>query len=432
MLIAGLAVVAAIVAGVLVWVVVDDSSDDVATESTAPTSPVTEPPATAAPTTDPPSTDPPSTDPAPTDPPPSDPAGDVVAMEPTGHADFDAAIDDAARFVEDERGLLFKEPVRVEVLDDEAFVERLETTFEEEDRGELELTQDLFRAMGLIDAETDLVEALHSLLSIGVLGYYDPETGELVVRGSDPTMYIQQTIVHELNHALDDQWFELDRPDVDEADDESSFGFSALVEGNARRVEDAWEAQLTAEEQDDLLAEEMSFGADIDPTVILSIPPVLFELLEAPYSLGQPFVDELLANGGQEMVDATFEEPPVTSEQIMHPERFLSDEPVVAVDPPEADGEVIDEGAFGELLFQILLSDAIGSNDAEQAADGWGGDWYVAWDEGDRTCVRVDVATDTAVDGSELEQALTAWAGDSSVDASVESVGELVRLTTCG
>jgi hypothetical protein len=415
-----LAVVFAVGAGLLVWVATDDGGDDaVATDVTT----------TAPPTTDDPTTTDPST-PGTTDPPSTDPSG-TVHMTPTGDDDLDAAIEDAARYVEQERGLLFKEPVLVEALDDDAFVERLRSTFEDEDVDDLEVLGDLLIALGLMDPDTDVVETFRSLLDIGVLGFYDPETKELVVRGSDPTLYTQETIVHELTHALDDQWFDLDRPELDDADDETGFGFSALVEGNARRVEYAWRDELSDEERSDLEAEEMAFAlqgqGEINP---FDFPLVLVDLIQAPYDLGDPFVQALLDDGGQERLDATFEEPPVTSEQVQQPDKYLDGEGPIAVDPPPADGEVIDQGAIGEYVLELLLDDELPGSEARTASDGWGGDWYVAWHDGDETCLRADFAMDTANDRDELERALGDWA-DGQDNATVETHDDLVRLTSC-
>jgi len=83
-------------------------------------------------------------------------------------------------------------------------------------------------------------------------------------------------------------------------------------------------------------------------------------------------------------------------------------------------------------VLQLLLDDTIGRADAEQAADGWGGDWYVAWEDGDDTCVRTDLATDTETDRSELVQALDAWADDADVSVEVEELDDVVRFTSCG
>jgi len=81
-----------------------------------------------------------------------------------------------------------------------------------------------------------VVQEERTLLTAGVVGFYDPETKQLVVRGTDTTPFTRRVLAHELTHALDDQHFDLNRQQLDKADDETGFGFSALVEGNARRV----------------------------------------------------------------------------------------------------------------------------------------------------------------------------------------------------
>ena len=85
---------------------------------------------------------------------------------------------------------------------------------------------------------------MDALLEAGVLGFYDPETDELVVRGGDLSPMTRQTIAHELTHALDDQWFDLAKAEYEQSDDEVGFGVAALAEGNARRIDKLYAAQL--------------------------------------------------------------------------------------------------------------------------------------------------------------------------------------------
>jgi hypothetical protein len=268
---------------------------------------------------------------------------------------------------------------------------------------------------------------LKGLLDVGVLGFYDPETDELVVRGTELTLYTQQTVVHELAHALDDQWYDLDRPEVEDADDESSFGFSAVVEGNARDIENRWSDTLTAEQTAELEAEELSFGADID---FSSFPLFIIELISAPYELGEPFVLELLAQGGPQQLEDALIEPPTTSEQVINPSLFFAGESAVIVPPPPADGEIVDEGVFGQLVLFLLLDDVVGQRPAGVASSGWGGDYYVAWQQGGQNCLRVDFVMDSAADTDELADALGDWA-DAQSDASVTDTGDAIRMTTC-
>jgi hypothetical protein len=398
------AVLLAATVGVVVWDLGNDDADG-GTAAREPAPPSTVPPPTA--------TMPPG-------------EGDIV---PTGTPEVDAALDAIAAFVEDRRGLEFLTPVTVELLDDAGFEARLLEDRDAEDDADLALAGRQLQALGLVPPGTDLVAAIDQLLGAGVLGFYDPETKELVVRGGELTPYTRQTVAHELTHALDDQHFDLDRPELDDANDESSFGFTALVEGSATQVDEAYEAALGPADRRRLLDEELSFGADID---LDGIPFVVLVQLQAPYEYGPALVDEILGRQGGDGLDQAFARPPLTSEQVLHPERYLENELAVPVAVPPAEGEIIDEGVFGELMLGILVANGTGIGDPD-AVDGWGGDQYVAWGRPDgSTCVRVDVAADTEADLDELGAAL-ADAARFLPDMTVErpSPGS-VRFTSCG
>lgn len=343
--------------------------------------------------------------------------------------EFAAMVDDLEQFVEDERDLDFKEDVVVELLDDEAFVDRLLTDFDE-DREELEQNAKVLQTLGLIEPGTDLAEALESLLGAGVLGFYDPETDELVVRGDETNEYVKQTIVHELTHALDDQWYELDRPELDDTADESGFAFSAVVEGNARNVEEAYEDTLSEDELEELLKEEFEFGAeaDIDP---LAIPPVLIDALLAPYELGEAFLDDVTDQEGSDGLDGVLETPPATSKEIMEPDVYLDGFEATAVDAPPSEGEVVDDGMFGQFTLELVLDQSVSTKEAKTLASVWQGDAYVVWEADGETCLRADFAFAGGSATADVVDTLTEWAADLP-DAQVEDLDSgLVRLTSC-
>ncbi|MGH9187968.1 MAG: hypothetical protein ACRD0U_19505 [Acidimicrobiales bacterium] len=366
----------------------------------------------AASTTTAPPTD--STTPATTAPSTSEPSGEL-----------DAVVAEISDFVAAERGLPFLRPVTVELAEDDEFESRLLEDFDEsvDDIEETDLT---LTALGLIESDADLVEEYRKLLGLGVVGFYDPETDELVVRGAELTPFVRETIAHELTHALDDQHFELDRPEVDEADDETGFGFTALAEGNAVRVEDAYLDSLSEAEQQDAEEEELSAGAD---PAIFTIPFVLITVLVAPYTYGPILVEEILDQGGQARLDSAFAAPPVTSEQVLDPERFLAGEGPKAVSTPAADGEVGDQGAFGAFGLQTLFEEGVDGDLARDAVEGWGGDAYVSWRQGDDACIRLTVVGDTAGDTEEIHDALADWVGDDGEVIDATEAG--VTVTSC-
>jgi hypothetical protein len=327
---------------------------------------------------------------------------------PASAADLRAAVDEISAVVEAERGLAFTEPVDVELAGEGEFQRRLLDDFDE-GVDELRNTEVLLKAFGLVEADVDLVEAMRTLLGAGVVGFYDPETDELVVRGTALTPYVRTTIAHELTHALDDQRFDLDRPEYDDADDEIDFGFSAVVEGNARRVEDAYRAGLSDEEQLDAAAEELSLGGGLD---LGDVPLVLVDLISAPYGLGHDFVVQLIDDGGQEALDAAFDAPPRTSEQVIDPASYEAGEGAIEVPAPVVTGQVVDQGVAGQFLIQVVLADGLDADRARAAATGWGGDSVVAWRDGQRPCATLAAVGDDPGETAELRGAFEDWAAE--------------------
>jgi hypothetical protein len=345
-----------------------------------------------------------------------DDARDTTGEEPAGgptdnpasEPEIEAAVSEISAFVERERGLAFLAPVDVELAGEGDFQDRLLADFEE-DADDLRETEVFLEGLGMVEPEVDLVEAIRSLLGAGVVGFYDPETDELVVRGTALTPYVRTTIAHELTHALDDQHLDLDRPEYDDADDEISFGFSAVVEGNARRIENAYRASLSDDERDQADEEELSLGAGID---LGDVPLVLVDLIGASYELGEPFVEELIDSGGNDALAAAFADPPRTSEQVMDPERYAAGEQRVDVPHPQVAGEVVSEGVMGQMLLLLVLADEIDADEVRDAVTGWGGDWAVAWRDGDRSCVTLTAVGDDVTETAELRQAFEDWAGE--------------------
>jgi hypothetical protein len=343
----------------------------------------------------------PATDDAPGD---DGPGGEDAP--PASAAELRAVVDEISAVVEAERGLAFTEPVDVGLAGEGDFQRRLLDDFDEgvDDLRDAEV---LLKAFGLVEADVDLVEAMRTLLGVGVVGFYDPETDELVVRGTALTPYVRTTIAHELTHALDDQRFDLDRPEYDDADDEIDFGFTALVEGNARRVEDAYRAGLSDEERLDAAAEELSLGGGLD---LGDVPLVLVDLISAPYGLGHDFVVQLIDDGGQEALDAAFDAPPRTSEQVIDPATYEAGEGAIEVPVPAVAGQVVDKGVAGQYLIQVVLADGLDADRARVAAAGWGGDSVVAWRDGQRPCATLAAVGDDPGETAELRAAFDDWA----------------------
>jgi hypothetical protein len=339
---------------------------------------------------------------------------------PTPESPVEVLVRQLQGFVERERGLAFKTPVKVSLLEDSAFRAKLLQT-NDEDRQEAEKAQAVLRAMGLLGRNVDLVKAVQDFAGAGVSGFYDPESKELVIRGGALTPGVRVTLAHELTHALEDQHFNLDRKDLG---DEADLGFSALAEGSALRIEEAYLRSLSADERAQARKEESVQAGKIPDDV----PRVVTIAFGFPYAYGPDVVSALLKAGGNDRLNAAFAKPPASTEQVLDPRRYLDDDAPRPVAVPRADGTAFDDGEIGQLFLLLMLQSELPFDPARAASEGWGGDRYVAWRDGERTCVRMEFVMDNPSEDEELVKALRNWAAERKGAAS--SAG--ASLTTCG
>lgn len=245
------------------------------------------------------------------------------------------------------------------------------------------------------DAEDDYVEDIAG----GTAGFYDDVTGRLVVRGDRFGAYEEMVLVHELTHALQDQWFQLDRPELEDGG-EAGGAFGALIEGDVMRVMLAWEEAQPPDVRDELapdVEDDELDGADE------GFDPYLAEG-EYLYGAGLELVLELLERGGQELLDETFRNPPGSSQQVLHPE--LVGEPVPKrPTSPSPSGKVLDEGVLGEVGLAHLLE-----TDPQEPGpqEGWQGDSYVTYRTKRSLCTVANVETSDAGARDRLLAALQA------------------------
>jgi hypothetical protein len=349
--------------------------------------------------------------------------------------EWDPQVVDLVAFVERERGIEFDHPVAIEFLTEDEYSESVradEATLTDDDRALIEESSTVLEALGLVPVGTDLFESTNEMADAGTLAFYDPATERVTVRGTEVTTDVEVTLVHELVHVAQDQAFDLEQPPPDTSG--AAEAFDALVEGDAVRIELDYVESLSSDEQADYW-DDYGDAYDESQAALTDVPPGLQALFAAPYVLGQPVVDLLAADGGNDAVDDAFTDPPGSSEHLLDPRSYLEGDTPVEVDEPEiADGSerIGEPSPLGAATLFVMLSERIDPLVALTAADGWGGDMSVAYDDGDRTCVRVDLAGDTAPDRDEIAGALQAWADAGPVGAaSVTTTGDLVAFASC-
>lgn len=315
------------------------------------------------------------------------------------------------------------------------------------------------KALGLIEEDVDLSGLVLDLYTEQVAGFYDPETDEMYVIGEDDDLDALEefTYAHEVIHALQDQAFDLvalQTPLEDGTDDDRSYALSALIEG------DATVGSLEYVINNPILAGRIALAGTIDTPVFDGAPPILTTTLIFPYLAGQNFVSAVRGSGGWEAVDAVYADPPTSTEQILHPEKYTDerDDPTEVTLPDLAAAlgngwTKAEENNFGEFQTLLLLAqldpgdglDASGGFDlpesATEAAAGWDGDRYSVWANGDDDVVLWRTVWDSEADATEFAQALQAsegerldsgFEGESPDDVALVTESDAARIVTDG
>jgi hypothetical protein len=341
-----------------------------------------------------------------------------------------AAADDITRQVANLRGLEPKRSVAKGVLGRDAIGAKLrERIGKEYTPEEVRVEARTLKRLGLLPADADYEKLLIDLLMEQVAGFYDPYERQLYIADWLGMELQRPALAHEIEHALQDQYFDLkgfSEPIKDDGD--RQLARSALVEGDGTAVMLEFVAQslgldlakLKAPSVMDQLGSQLAAGAMNQSPVFTRAPRFLRETLIFPYFAGMNFVLKLRGSGAWSRVDELFKRPPESTEQVIHPDKYVAHEPPVPVVPAPiealAPAKVLRRDVLGELEFRVLLSSRLDDGVAGRAAEGWGGDRLVVYGEPDANDGKapplpslVDLSTwDTVKDAEEIESALRA------------------------
>jgi hypothetical protein len=309
------------------------------------------------------------------------------------------------------RNLPFKQSVKRDETPREKLGKVLVEDWEKEvTPAEFQLDEATWKVLGLIPADFDLKAAYIKLLTEEVAAFYDPKTKTMhlirepekkkgveakpkglleLIMGRDGGFdkdEAQGVIAHELTHALDDQHYDLDAMmNVVKDDDDASLALSALMEGEATMTMMAvgqgdWNGSKITKTPAAGMDRMMRLLGPLMPLAggetARKSPPVMYESLIFPYFQGLVFAASLTNKGGWKALDDAYQNPPISTEQVLHPEKYLGPEfdAPTAIELPElqlpGDLQHVGRSVIGELTIRIMLNRFGGRN----ASIGWDGD----------------------------------------------------------
>jgi hypothetical protein len=358
--------------------------------------------------------------------------------DPVHPDEWDERVEQLVRFVERERGLTFDHPVYVDFLDEQAWEAQGDIDEEEildENAQFLEHGAGMFRAVGLAEGDLDLLADFEQLGTIGTVGLYLFDDERIMVRGESLTPRVKATLVHELTHALQDQHYDIGhRMDRIREGETAEDSLRVLAEGDADRIEYAWTESLPDVERAALEDEESDEG-EAAFEGLEALPDSLIAFFASDYILGAGFITVLEAEGGDSAVDDAFRSPPGPDEHVLDPLAYLDGDQPEDADPPDVEGEPIEDldGDFGAVSWFLMLAERTDPVAALAAVDGWGGDAFRGYTDGDRTCVALRFIGEDADAARRMEAAVAQWvaAMPAEADAEVERDADVVDLVTC-
>ncbi|MEO6952527.1 MAG: hypothetical protein ABI321_11985 [Polyangia bacterium] len=336
-----------------------------------------------------------------------------------------SAADEILRQVVAVRGLSSRSKVQRGVLSRAQIGEKLRARVDEEYTvAEVSAETRVLGRLGLVPVGLDYKRLLIDLLMEQVAGFYDPKLKRLYIADWLPMDMQRPAIAHELEHALQDQHFNLlalTKPLKDDGD--RQLAHAALVEGDGTAVMLELQAQsmrLPVEQLPDLVAqlgEQLLHGAPGQTPIFDGAPTYVRDTLIFPYLEGLRFVMALRRGKPWSRIDAVFKQPPSSTEQILHPDHYVSHDEPVAIDAAPivalAPRKEIRRDVMGELALRLLFRTRLPEPQADAAAAGWGGDRLVAYAADEKSLpVVMDRSTwDTELDANEAYDAFVALFG---------------------
>lgn len=282
--------------------------------------------------------------------------------------------------------------------------------------------------LGLVKPGFAILPFLEELFTEQIAGAYDPATRNFFVvhnqqgplsrllSAGGPSQHDILT-VHELDHALGDQHFDLKKLQeeaVAARNTDRQMALQSLLEGDATLTMTEYSLLGSG-----VTADEGGVSGAAIADVMTSIPffpgmgsftsaPLYFKkALIFPYYNGMDLVQAARMDGGWPAVDAMYDDLPTSTEQIFHPERYLyyRDEPIdvsLAALPSEVGGwTALGDDTGGEFLVRVFLEQHGAA--VERAAEGWGGDRYRVYARGDDSFLVWATVWDTPEDAVEFE-----------------------------
>lgn len=339
---------------------------------------------------------------------------------PQANQDLKTKIQAIQREIEDIRGEKFKTDVAVQNQSVEEFGEYIDRALERQIPPDLAANYGrVVKKLGLYRGPEikNFLAMARMVFQSQAAAYYDPSANTFyVVMQNLPDAMLSAVYAHELYHGFQDQRHDLDKYILSPADgkltDDELLARQAVVEGEATYIMTLWtlkkmfgavpdssvlrmsinmQSQLSTARLLDMVKQSATAQAgskEIGDALqaLDKIPPFMVETMVGVYLKGMNFIFETQRAGWQK-VDELYTRPPVSTEQILHPEKWAAYEqpyryewPDERAEPSLSGWKLLESNTLGELQWRIIFVEYSLESLHLSAADGWDGDSFMIFE----------------------------------------------------
>jgi hypothetical protein len=330
------------------------------------------------------------------------------------------------------RGLSLTKIINHDFVSQEEFLDKLnagEYLYDDDEYYHVEqITSEI---TGLLKKGQDYKQIYSEYADDNVVGQYDYCWDQIiVVENQNPDKYDLMTYAHEYTHALQDhnfEPFEKEPSDCASAPDEC-LAYNALLEGDPELVSLLWLDNTDDEEIKEeyykylsAIEQEPQYFFDFEPT---QTPYYIQRDSYFPYIQGREFTKFLYNHGGWEAINRAYQDPPISTEQILHPGLYPSEKPLNIVLPDlsfilGSRWRKIAQFTLGEWKLLLTLTSGadlqyrLDEDTGNRAASGWGGDILQIYQNKatDKFIVIFNSVWDTKKDAEEFIKAFGLYGG---------------------
>ena len=240
--------------------------------------------------------------------------------------------------------------------------------------------QELYKALGLMAADDDLEEILTKIQLQQVNALFDEQTEKVYVVLDKSAIGATGKLVYAMAYmgAVQQNLFDIAaiRKRTRGVSADAFRAANALIMGDVAQVSSGYIATVLTSDEARIVREPVA------DSQLLMAPRIIRETVLFPFVEGADFIADLFAEGGWDAVNSSYSDPPSSTEQVLHIQKYIDREEPHKTRIPDISAELgrgwnqVSSDTMGEFILRVFLEEYLDPTQAADAGEGWGGDQF--------------------------------------------------------